>query len=261
MGEERPVDEDGVSAAGSDAGRPAPLVILFEDAHLLVVAKPPGLSTQAPPIAGATLETAVRAYLHPDGPADAFVGTVHRLDRPVSGVVLWAKHPKAARRLSQQFERRQVRKEYWALVEGGPPPEPGASGEWEDWLCREDTGVGRVQACAPGTPRAQRALTRWRAERVGGGGLGAGLALLRLEPETGRMHQLRVQAAARGWPVVGDALYGSTATFPEGIALHARRLVVRHPVLERPLTFVAPLPPAWPPAPRGLAARERLPDE
>jgi 23S rRNA pseudouridine1911/1915/1917 synthase len=251
----RPVDAEGIS------GSVGSLAILYEDAHLLAVAKPPGLSTQAPPIAGATLETAVRAYLHGDGAgaAGGFVGTVHRLDRPVSGVVLWAKNPRAARRLSQQFERRQVHKEYWALVAGDPPPEGAGAGVWEDWLCREDTGLGRVQACAPGTPRAQRALTRWRSGRVAG--LDPGVAWLRLEPETGRMHQLRVQAAARGWPVVGDALYGSTAPFPEGIALHARRLEVRHPVLERPLTFVAPLPASWPPALRGLAALERLPED
>ena len=248
---------DVAGGADSGSGTGGSLAVLYEDAHLLVVAKPPGLSTQAPPIAGATLETAVRAHLLAADPSGSFVGTVHRLDRPVSGVVLWAKNPRAARRLSQQFERRQVRKEYWALVTGDPPPE--GAGEWEDWLCREDTGLGRVQACAPGTPRAQRALTRWRVGQVAG--IGPGLAWLRLEPETGRMHQLRVQAATRGWPVVGDALYGSAAAFPEGIALHARRLTVRHPVRDCPLTFVAPLPPGWPPALRGFAALERLPDD
>lgn len=243
---------------GAQPGSDEALVILYEDAHCLAVSKPSGLSTQAPSIAGATLETAVRAYLYPgDGGAGGFVGTVHRLDRPVSGVVLWAKNPKAARRFSQQFERRQVQKEYWALVCADEAIAPG-DGAWEDWLCREETGLGRVQVCAPGTPRSQRALTRWRSEPVPG--LEAGTAWLRLEPETGRMHQLRVQSASRGWPIVGDAAYGASLGFPDGIALHARRLTVRHPVLERPLTLVAPLPSCWPSALRGLAALERLPE-
>lgn len=237
-----------------------PLVILYEDAHCLVVSKPPGISTQAPPIAGPTLETAVRAYLYPEAEASSggFVGTVHRLDRPVSGVVLWAKNTKAARRFSKQFERRLVRKEYWALVLGANPPE--GSGTWEDWLYREETGLGRVQVCAPGTPRAQRALTRWRAERLPMP-LEPGVAWLRLEPETGRMHQLRVQTASRGWPILGDAVYGSRAMFPDGIALHARCLTVQHPVLERPMTFVAPLPESWPESLRDWAARNQTNDD
>jgi 23S rRNA pseudouridine1911/1915/1917 synthase len=116
-----------------------------------------------------------------------------------------------------------------------------------------------VQVCAPGTPRAQRALTRWRAESVPG--LEPGLGWVRLEPETGRMHQLRVQASSRGWPIVGDVVYGSRVTFAEGIALHARRLTVRHPVLDRPLTFVAPIPASWPSALRLLETRERLAED
>jgi 23S rRNA pseudouridine1911/1915/1917 synthase len=219
------------------------VAILFEDDHLLVVNKPAGLSTQAPPIAGPTLETWVRAHLRPDDPSSAFAGTVHRLDRPVSGVVLWAKSPRDARRMSRQFERRTVDKEYWAVVSGGPPA--GATGVWEDWLCHEDTGLGRVQVCAPGTPRSQHARTRWTIlDRVGGER--EDLTLLELRPETGRMHQLRVQAASRGWPIVGDALYGSSVEFvPDGIGLHARALEIEHPVLGQRMRFEASVPEAW----------------
>ena len=103
------------------------------------------------------------AYLNPAEPNSAYAGTVHRLDRPVSGVVLWAKTRRDARRLSQQFENRRVEKTYWALVEGEVQP---TEGDWEDWLVREDTGLGRVQTCLPGTPRSQRAFTRLRAETV-----------------------------------------------------------------------------------------------
>jgi 23S rRNA pseudouridine1911/1915/1917 synthase len=219
--------------------------VLFEDDHILVVNKPAGLSTQAPPIAGATLETWVRAHLRPDDPSAAFAGTVHRLDRPVSGVVLWAKSPRDARRLSGQFERRTVAKTYWAVVEGDLPSTGESSGEWQDWLCREDTGLGRVQTCAPGTPRSQLARTRWE--------LGPSPIVvpseqtwLALHPETGRMHQLRVQAASRGWPIVGDALYGSSLGLtPGAIALHARALEVDHPVLGQRMRFEAPAPMSW----------------
>lgn len=225
----------------------AVLSILYEDAHLLAVDKPAGLSTQAPPIAGPTLETAVRAYLRPDDPASAYVGLVHRLDRPVSGVILFAKTPRDAKRLSSQFANRVANKEYWAVVEGRPTWPPGDVVTWEDWLCREDTGLGRVQTCSPGTPRAQAARTR-----VGLGPAAPGTRLpeacawLRLRPETGRMHQLRVQAASRGLPILGDRVYGSTRPSLDGsIALHARSLTVRHPSLDRPITFRAPIPDAW----------------
>ncbi len=216
--------------------------ILYEDAHLLAVLKPSGLSTQAPPIAGPTLEAVVRAYLRPDDPASAYVGLVHRLDRPVSGVILIARTKRDARRLSQQFERREARKEYWAVVEGQPTA-PLAT--WEDWLCREDTGLGRVQTCVPGTPRSQHARTRLQADLDAEARLPDGCSWLRLWPETGRMHQLRVQASARGLPILGDRLYGSQRSLGEGIALHARSLTIRHPALDRLLSFRAPLPASW----------------
>ena len=95
------------------------LVVLFEDEHCLAVSKPAGQFTQgtwAPP-GEQTLEQAVRHYLGPADPASVYLGIVHRLDRPVSGVLVWAKNPRAARRLSTQFERRQAAKEYWAIVE------------------------------------------------------------------------------------------------------------------------------------------------
>lgn len=215
--------------------------ILHEDAHLLVVVKPAGISTQAPPIAGPTLETQVRAHLAADSGDPVFVGTVHRLDRPVSGVVLWAKTTRAARRLSRQFETRQVQKEYWAVATGSLP---GPSGLWEDWLIFDDSsGPKRAQVCAAGTPRSQLARTRFEVRAVAG--LPAGLIALRLRPETGRTHQLRVQAAARGCPILGDALYGSNAAFEPGIALHAHALSIRHPELGRQLTFTAEQPESW----------------
>jgi 23S rRNA pseudouridine1911/1915/1917 synthase len=255
----------------------APLDILFEDQDCLAVVKSAGQFTQgtwAPP-GESTLEQAVRHYLDPEHPDAVYLGIVHRLDRPTSGVLIWAKTSKAARRLSTQFEGRRVRKEYWALVDH--PPRPGAdraiepetavglgpeetrndnpppptlhappAGEdtWSDWLTR--TGrTGLACLVAPGTAGARPAVTRVRREVDGM--QPAGILWLRLWPETGRTHQLRAQAAARGMPILGDVEYGSTASFgaPHTIALHARSLEVRHPILQTPLTLVAPVPRAW----------------
>lgn len=214
--------------------------ILYEDEHCVVVNKAPGLSTQAPPNAGSTLETEVRAYLSRTAGECAFVGTVHRLDRPVSGVVLWAKSPLSARRFSRQFEVRRVVKVYWAVVSGKLDD---CEMRWEDWICREDTGLGRVQICRPETPRSQRALT-W-VKRLEKPNCPEEFAWLELRPETGRMHQLRVQAWARGLPIVGDRLYGSPRDLLPGIALHARSLTVHHPITDVPMTFQAPVPDSW----------------
>ena len=217
------------------------LVVLYEDPHCLAVAKPAGILTQGTPGTEATLETAVRRYLGAEGPRSVYLGTVHRLDRPVSGVVVWAKTPKAARRLADQFARRLVRKEYWAIAERDAS-EIDAEGTWDDWLTNVGArGVARV--VDPETPGARRAVTRFR--KGLGARLPAGTAWLRLWPETGRTHQLRAQSARRGLAIVGDAGYGAVRPWAPGIALHARVLEVQHPVSRRVLTWIAPLPAAW----------------
>ncbi|WP_165218995.1 RluA family pseudouridine synthase [Aquisphaera insulae] len=215
--------------------------VLFEDEHCLAVWKRPGQFTQgdwAPP-GEKTLEQEVRDYLAPEDPASAYVGIVHRLDRPVSGVLLWAKTSRAARRLSGQFERRTVEKEYWAIVESSTAPDQGT---WTDWLTR--AGVeGIVRAMPEGTAGAREAITDYR--RGVPSSIPDGLAWLRLWPKTGRTHQLRVQSALRGMPIVGDSHYGASRPFLEGIALHARALRVSHPSLHAPLVLTAPLPESW----------------
>jgi 23S rRNA pseudouridine1911/1915/1917 synthase len=237
------------------------LAILFEDPSCIALLKPPGqftLGTWAPP-GERSLEDAVRRYLNPDDPGSVYLGIVHRLDRPTSGVLLWAKTPKAARRLSRQFESRRVEKEYWAVVERPsgagtdecrPPPVPGDTGgghaaeqTWIDWLTRAHAS-GKAELAQPSARGARKAVTRVCA--------GSAVALppaalwLKFFPETGRTHQLRAQAAARGMPILGDALYGATSSFaPHAIALHARRLRLRHPLLQTRLSLVAPLPPEW----------------
>jgi 23S rRNA pseudouridine1911/1915/1917 synthase len=223
-----------------------PLTILYEDNHLLAVSKPAPMLTQAPP-GVPSLEAMAKAYLKEKHhkPGNVYLGIPHRLDRPVSGVIVFARNTKAARRLAEQFQERQVRKLYWALVEGTPQE---AEGRWEDWLLKI-AGEARSERATPDTPKAKRAALRFRRLQSF-----EARSLLEMEPETGRMHQLRVQAALRGHPVLGDVLYGSRQPFgppadlprDRVIALHARELTLLHPIRFEPLTLTAPLPATWP---------------
>ena len=217
------------------------LLILFEDPHVLAVVKPAGLLIQGTPGQGPTLEAMVRRHLSPDAPESAYLGTIHRLDRPVSGVVVWAKTPKAARRVASQFAAREASKEYWAVVEGDAGV-LGGRGTWRDWLLPPDAG-GVARVVEAETPRSKQAVTAF--ERGRSGRTPEGTTWLRLWPETGRTHQIRAQCAAHGFPIRGDLGYGSTHAFPGGIALHARTLRLRHPISQQELRLVAPLPGAW----------------
>jgi 23S rRNA pseudouridine1911/1915/1917 synthase len=231
---------------------PPHLVILYEDNHCLAVAKPAPLLTQGVPPGVPTLEALVKAYLKDKyhKPGNVYLGTPHRLDRPVSGVVVFARNTKAARRLAEQFQARQVRKVYWAVVERSAQGEsPPAEGVWEDWLLKIQD-ESRTERVSQETPGARHAVLRFRRLREAADG-----ALLEIEPETGRMHQIRVQTAVRGWPVRGDAAYGARLPFgppaelprDRVIALHARSLTFLHPIRYEPLTVTAPLPAAWGP--------------
>lgn len=223
-----------------------PLTVLFEDNHCLAVAKPAGLLTQGVPPGVPTLEVQVKAYIKEkyQKPGNVYLGIPHRLDRPVSGVVLFARNTKAARRLAEQFQQHTVEKIYLAAVEGLAEP---AEGVWEDWLLKLPE-QSRSEVVTADVPGAKRALLRYRVLSQ----LSPG-CLLEVKPETGRMHQIRLQAAARGLPVRGDQLYGAKLPFgppaPEPrdrvIALHARSLRFLHPIRYEPLTLRAPLPAPW----------------
>jgi 23S rRNA pseudouridine1911/1915/1917 synthase len=268
---------DGAVTSDATAPAPSPLQVLYEDHHLLIVNKPAPLLTQAP--AGVpSLESQAKAYIKTKyaKPAGVYLGIPHRLDRPVSGVVCFARNTKAAQRVHAQFADHKVRKVYWALVEGTVSPDAGV---WEDWI-RKLAEQSRVERAKEGDPGAKLAMLEYKVLRTfdgrgaprepAGGSPSQGETLVELAPLTGRMHQLRVQAAWRGHPVLGDTQYGSTRPFgpsisesagplaepqaPQSseqlrdrvIALHARRLTLTHPFTKQEMTVEAPLPDYWP---------------
>ena len=221
------------------------LDILFEDNHCLAVNKPAPLLTQAPP-AIQSLESMVKLFLKErhQKQGGVYLGVPHRLDRPVSGVVLFARNSKAARRLAEQFEKRQVVKTYWGVVEGTVAPDAGI---WEDWL-RKVENEPRAERTEPGAEGARLARLEYRVLEPCPCG-----TLLEFTPATGRMHQIRIQSAMRGWPVCGDELYGAKTPFGPAadeprdriIALYARTLTFLHPIRYEPVTVTAPLPGQW----------------
>src|SRR5690606_15600632 len=170
---------------------------------------------------------------------------VHRLDRPVSGAICFARHVRAAQRLAAQFQNRTVSKTYWALVEGEVTPDEGT---WTDHLHKRH-GMAQAIVVPEGDPRGKIAILHYRVRaRM------EDQTWLEIELETGRTHQIRVQASSRGHAVVGDTQYGSTTPFgPEftdprdqAIALHARHLGFRHPMRDEQVAIEAPLPGYWP---------------
>src|SRR5262245_16697534 len=216
---------------------PAP-EILYEDNHCMAVLKPAGSVSAHFQGERDTVDRLVKRYLKEkyQKKGNVFLGIVHRLDRPVSGVLLFARTSKAAARLAEQFREGTVEKVYWAIVEGELNKQAGTL---EDWL-KKDREEGRVEVVEPRTRGARQALLHF--QRRGGHG---GLTWFEIRPQTGRTHQLRVQLAHHGHPIYGDSKYGSIHTFGRAIALHARSLTFLHPVRYEPVTLTAEVPRAW----------------
>lgn len=223
------------------------LDVLYDDGPVLVVNKPSGLLTQAP--AGIdSLEVRVKAFFrtreHKPADANVYLGLPHRLDRPVSGAIVLARHVRAAQRLSAQFENRTVSKSYWAVVEGGVTPDEGT---WTDYLHKRH-GMAQAEVVDAAHPAAKHAVLHYRVLWQG-----AAITWLEIELETGRTHQIRVQAASRGHAVVGDSQYGAATPFGDPslaerdrpIALHARQLAFTHPMSRQVVNTIAPVPACW----------------
>lgn len=215
-----------------------PLKVLYEDNHLLAVDKPAGLPTIGVADGEPSLAKAAKQFLAVkyQKPGNVYLGVMSRLDALVSGVVLFARTSKAAARLSAQFRTHSVDKTYLAVVEGVIQPQ---SAKLEDWLIKNEP-MHRMEVTTPGRPSAQQA--RLRFQRLADDGQ---RSLLVISLETGRKHQIRVQLAANGHAIIGDAKYGSRRKLAGGIALHSARLVVEHPTLRRPVTIACPPPQSW----------------
>ena len=223
--------------------------ILLEDGPVLVVNKPAGLLVQSPPGIDSLVDQIkdyFRAKEGKDPDANVYLGVPHRLDRPATGCMIFARHVRAAKRISDQFQMRMVVKKYWVLVEGLVPEDRG---DWEDFL-RKIPGEARSEVVSSRHTEGRWSMLHYRVmKRIPE----KNCTFLEIELETGRTHQIRIQAASRGFPVLGDAMYGSTVPFgPQfederlrAIALHSHSLDLRHPMRDERLYIEAPLSENW----------------
>lgn len=218
-----------------------PFQVIYEDNHLIIVNKEPGVLVQADATRDACLLDMVKDYIKEkyNKPGDVFLGTVHRIDRPVSGLVVFARTSKALERMNELFRKRDIQKTYWAVVRRRPAE---LKGKLVHWLAKDEKRnvTTAFDYEAPGTQRAE--LTYRVLGEINK------FFLLEVNPVTGRPHQIRVQLATLGSPIRGDVKYGyPKGNFDNCINLHARRLYFEHPVKKEPIICKAglPLDPFW----------------
>ena len=209
--------------------------ILYEDNHLLAINKLPGQITQGDKTGDPCLADLVKAYLkeRDNKPGQVYCGVIHRLDRPVSGVVLLAKTGKALSRMVEKVRTREFEKHYWAVVKNAPPQQCGML---ENWLVKnEERNKSYVFGSA--RPNAKLARLEYKEIAVSEGGY----HLLDINLHTGRHHQIRCQLANIGCPIKGDLKYGAERSNPDGsISLHAYSITFEHPVRHEMMTITAP---------------------
>jgi 23S rRNA pseudouridine1911/1915/1917 synthase len=213
-----------------------PLDVMFWDNHLLVVDKPAGVPTVPDESDDASLYDLAREWVRTTFAkrGEVYLGVVHRLDRPVSGVIVFARTSKSAARLSAQMRAGGVRKIYWGVGRGQPATYAGVV---EHWLLKDEER-NRVHVVDGPRGGAKRAITRWKVlEQTGGE------TLYEFEPVTGRAHQIRACAAALGTPLLGDVKYGARQPLPDrSVALHAREIELEHPTRRERVRFLSPPP-------------------
>lgn len=221
------------------------MTVLYEDNHVIIVNKAPGEIVQGDKTGDRTLADDVKDYIKEKyaKPGAVFLGVVHRLDRPVSGVVVFARTSKALARLNEMFRTGGVRKTYHAIVPAvaqNALAADGRVGEWrtlENWLTRNER-QNKAYVHASEVPGSKRAVLDYRAI-----GRGDRYALLEVRLHTGRHHQIRCQLATAGMPIKGDLKYGAPRSNPDGsISLHARHIAFEHPVSHQPIDVTAPYP-------------------
>ncbi len=213
--------------------------VLYEDNHIIVVNKASGEIVQGDKTGDRPLSDIVKNYIKEkyQKPGNVFLGVAHRLDRPVSGVVVFAKTSKALTRLNKMFaEKEEIQKTYWAIVQA-PPLLGRGWGEALHWLVRNEQ-QNKSYAYDHEVPRSKKAVLRYRAIAQGDR-----YTLLEVQLLTGRHHQIRCQLAALGMPIKGDLKYGAKRSNPDGsISLHARRVEFVHPVSKELICVEAPVP-------------------
>ena len=210
--------------------------VLYEDNHLIAVNKPAGLLVQGDKTGDQTLADLVKAYIKKtkNKPGDVYLGIVHRLDRPVSGVVLFAKTSKALVRLNKMFAERQTKKVYWAVVTKRPEQEKGKLVHW----LRKNQEKNRSKAFNNEAKYSKYAELNYKMLRASDR-----YTLLEVYPKTGRHHQIRVQLSKMGCSIKGDLKYGAPRNNQDAsIHLHARRLELMHPVKKEPISISARVP-------------------
>lgn len=209
--------------------------VLFEDNHLIAVNKPAGELVQSDQTGDKTLADRVKDYIGRKyhKPGAVFLGTIHRIDRPVSGVVLFARTSKALERMNEQFRSRHIKKMYLAIIEGKPIERSGTLIHW----LKKNEAQNRVTIFKKETDGAQRCELSFSMLKTR-----EGFSLAEVYPVTGRPHQIRAQLSAIGCPIRGDLKYGASEGFDQSIALHARQLSFVHPVTKASVTIQAPIP-------------------
>ncbi|MBR2958573.1 MAG: RluA family pseudouridine synthase [Bacteroidales bacterium] len=211
--------------------------ILYEDNHLMAINKLPGQITQGDKTGDPCLADLVKDYIkeRDHKPGQVYCGVIHRLDRPVSGVVLLAKTSKALSRMVELVRTRNFEKHYWAVVKNAPPQ---PAGMLENWLVKVEER-NKSYVVSNGQARAKLARLEYRDIAVSDGGY----HLLDINLHTGRHHQIRCQLANIGCPIKGDLKYGAERSNPDGsISLHAYSITFEHPVRHEPVTITAPNP-------------------
>lgn len=217
------------------------LQVLYEDNHLIAINKRPGDIVQGDKTGDVPLSEWVKRYLKKkyNKPGNVFLGVTHRLDRPTSGIVVFAKTSKALPRLNKLFAEKQARKTYWALVKNAPPQQEDTLTHWMKRNTKQNKSYARPKEVID----SKKAILDYRLIQK----LDT-FYLLEIDLKTGRHHQIRAQLSAIGCPIKGDLKYGFDRSNKNGsIHLHARRLSFIHPVKKETLTLTAPLPqdPLW----------------
>ena len=212
------------------------MTVVYEDNHIIVVNKTSSEIVQGDKTGDTPLSETVKEYIKEKyaKPGNVFLGVTHRLDRPVSGLVVFAKTSKALSRLNDMFRLGEVKKTYWAIVKERPEE---LEGELTHWLVRNEK-QNKSYAYDKERPNSKKAILRYKLI-----GHSQNYHLLEVDLQTGRHHQIRCQLAKMGCPIKGDLKYGSPRSNPDGsICLHARRVTFVHPVSKELIDLTAPLP-------------------